>query len=108
MTLCAWRRSATLVRTAISKSNAKLAEPGSVAFQFKHCGQVFVAPTVEEDQVSACTAALMRLGQPPAARMHASALMACSSCLLPRTGLSSTNHSLDRDLRLCGIVPVQA
>ena len=44
-------RSATLVRTAISKSNAKLAEPGSVAFQFKHCGQVVVAASVEEDQV---------------------------------------------------------
>ena len=46
-------RSATLVRTAISKANAKLAEPGSVAFQFKRCGQVMVTANdgVEEDQV---------------------------------------------------------
>ena len=44
-------RSATLVRTAISKASAKLAEPGSVAFQFKRCGQVVVsAAGVEEDQ----------------------------------------------------------
>ena len=25
-----------------------------MAFQFKHCGQIVVAPTVEEDQVRLC------------------------------------------------------
>nr|HMN58035.1 YebC/PmpR family DNA-binding transcriptional regulator [Ottowia sp.] len=39
------------VRHAFSKYGGNMGTEGSVAFQFKHCGQIVFAPGVSEDQV---------------------------------------------------------
>lgn len=39
------------VRHALSKNGGNLGTDGSVAFQFKHCGQFFLAPGTPEDKV---------------------------------------------------------
>jgi len=39
------------VRHAFSKNGGNLGTDGSVAFQFKHCGQIILAPGVDEDKV---------------------------------------------------------
>ncbi len=39
------------VRHAFSKFGGNLGTEGSVAFQFKHCGQIIFAPGTSEDQV---------------------------------------------------------
>jgi transcriptional/translational regulatory protein YebC/TACO1 len=39
------------VRHAFSKYGGNLGTEGSVAFQFKHCGQIIFAPGVSEDKV---------------------------------------------------------
>jgi YebC/PmpR family DNA-binding regulatory protein len=44
-------RTVAEVRHAFSKYGGNLGTEGSVAFQFKHCGQVIFAPGVSEDKV---------------------------------------------------------
>ena len=44
-------RTVAEVRHAFSKYGGNLGTEGSVAFQFKHCGQFIFAPGVSEDQV---------------------------------------------------------
>ena len=44
-------RSASEVRTAITKSGGKVADPGSVLFNFERRGLVWVAPSEDEDKV---------------------------------------------------------
>ncbi len=39
------------VRYALSKFGGNLGTDGSVAFQFKHCGQIILAPGADEDRV---------------------------------------------------------
>jgi YebC/PmpR family DNA-binding regulatory protein len=44
-------RTVAEVRHAFSKHGGNLGTEGSVAFQFKHCGQFFLAPGTDEDKV---------------------------------------------------------
>jgi YebC/PmpR family DNA-binding regulatory protein len=44
-------RTVAEVRHALSKHGGNLGTEGSVAFQFKHCGQLIFAPGTPEDQV---------------------------------------------------------
>lgn len=44
-------RTVAEVRHAFSKHGGNLGTDGSVAFQFKHCGQLIFAPGTSEDQV---------------------------------------------------------
>lgn len=44
-------RTVAEVRHAFSKHGGNMGTEGSVAFQFKHCGQLIFAPGVSEDQV---------------------------------------------------------
>ena len=44
-------RTVAEVRHAFSKHGGNLGTEGSVAFQFKHCGQFFLAPGTSEDKV---------------------------------------------------------
>ncbi len=44
-------RTVAEVRHAFSKYGGNLGTEGSVAFQFKHCGQLIFAPGTSEDQV---------------------------------------------------------
>ena len=44
-------RTVAEVRHAFSKSGGNLGTEGSVAFQFKHCGQLILAPGTSEDKV---------------------------------------------------------
>jgi YebC/PmpR family DNA-binding regulatory protein len=44
-------RTVAEVRHAFSKLGGNLGTEGSVAFQFKHCGQILLAPGVSEDKV---------------------------------------------------------
>ncbi len=44
-------RTVAEVRHAFSKHGGNLGTEGSVAFQFRHCGQIVFAPGVSEDQV---------------------------------------------------------
>jgi len=44
-------RTVAEVRHALSKHGGNLGTDGSVAFQFKHCGQLIFAPGTSEDQV---------------------------------------------------------
>ena len=44
-------RTVAEVRHALSKHGGNMGTEGSVAFQFKHCGQLFFAPGTSEDQV---------------------------------------------------------
>jgi YebC/PmpR family DNA-binding regulatory protein len=44
-------RTVAEVRHAFSKYGGNMGTEGSVAFQFKHCGQLFFAPGTNEDQV---------------------------------------------------------
>jgi len=44
-------RTVAEVRHAFSKYGGNLGQEGSVAFQFKHCGQFVFAPGTSEDQV---------------------------------------------------------
>jgi transcriptional/translational regulatory protein YebC/TACO1 len=44
-------RTVAEVRHAFSKYGGNLGTEGSVAFQFKHCGQFFFAPGTSEDRV---------------------------------------------------------
>jgi YebC/PmpR family DNA-binding regulatory protein len=44
-------RTVAEVRHALSKHGGNLGTEGSVAFQFKHCGQLVFAPGTNEDQV---------------------------------------------------------
>jgi len=44
-------RTVAEVRHALSKHGGKLGTDGSVAFQFKHCGQLILAPGTSEDAV---------------------------------------------------------
>jgi YebC/PmpR family DNA-binding regulatory protein len=44
-------RTVAEVRHAFSKYGGNLGTEGSVAFQFKHCGQIIFAPGTSEDQV---------------------------------------------------------
>ena len=44
-------RTVAEVRHAFSKYGGNLGTEGSVAFQFKHCGQIILAPGTSEDQV---------------------------------------------------------
>lgn len=45
-------RSASEVRTAVHKAGGKMADPGSVMFNFQRQGQVFVSTEATEDQVT--------------------------------------------------------
>ena len=45
-------RSASEVRSAVQKAGGKMADPGSVMFNFQRQGQVFVSSEASEDQVS--------------------------------------------------------
>ena len=47
----AMRRTVAEVRHALSKHGGNLGTEGSVAFQFKHCGQLIFAPGTDEDHV---------------------------------------------------------
>ena len=44
-------RSASEVRAAVMKAGGKMADPGSVMFNFQRQGQVFVSSEASEDQV---------------------------------------------------------
>src|SRR3982750_3571238 len=44
-------RTVAEVRHAFSKHGGNLGSEGSVAFQFKHCGQIILAPGTSEDKV---------------------------------------------------------
>ncbi len=44
-------RTVAEVRHAFSKNGGNLGTEGSVAFQFKHCGQILLAPGASEDKV---------------------------------------------------------
>ena len=44
-------RTVAEVRHAFSKHGGNLGSEGSVAFQFRHCGQLFYAPGTDEDRV---------------------------------------------------------
>lgn len=44
-------RSASEVRSAVQKAGGKMADPGSVMFNFQRQGQVFVSSEASEDQV---------------------------------------------------------
>ena len=44
-------RTVAEVRHILSKNGGNLGTEGSVAFQFKHCGQLFFAPGTDEDKV---------------------------------------------------------
>jgi len=44
-------RTVAEVRHALSKNGGNLGAEGSVAFQFKHCGQIILAPGTSEDKV---------------------------------------------------------
>ncbi|KAK9790317.1 hypothetical protein WJX73_002980 [Symbiochloris irregularis] len=44
-------RSAMEVRTVVTRSGAKMADPGSVAFGFKRCGVVAIAGGADEEEV---------------------------------------------------------
>ena len=44
-------RSASEVRAAVMRAGGKMADPGSVMFNFQRQGQVFVSPEASEDQV---------------------------------------------------------
>ena len=44
-------RSASEVRAAVQKAGGKMADPGSVMFNFQRQGQVFVSSEASEDQV---------------------------------------------------------
>jgi len=44
-------RTVAEVRHALSKHGGNLGTEGSVAFQFKHCGQLIFAPGTDEDHV---------------------------------------------------------
>lgn len=44
-------RSASEVRSAVQKAGGKMADPGSVMFNFQRQGQVFVRAEASEDQV---------------------------------------------------------
>ena len=44
-------RTVAEVRHAFSKHGGNMGTEGSVAFQFKHCGQIIFAPGASEDQV---------------------------------------------------------
>ena len=44
-------RTVAEVRHAFNKDGGNMGTEGSVAFQFKHCGQIIFAPGVSEDQV---------------------------------------------------------
>jgi YebC/PmpR family DNA-binding regulatory protein len=44
-------RTVAEVRHALSKHGGNLGTEGSVAFQFKHCGQLIFAPGTDEDKV---------------------------------------------------------
>jgi YebC/PmpR family DNA-binding regulatory protein len=46
-------RTVAEVRHALSKHGGNLGTEGSVAFQFKHCGQLIFAPGTDEDQIMA-------------------------------------------------------
>lgn len=51
-------RSASEVRAAVMRAGGKMADPGSVMFNFQRQGQVFVSPEASEDQVHICCAIL--------------------------------------------------
>ena len=44
-------RTVAEVRHALSKHGGNMGTEGSVAFQFKHCGQIIYAPGTDEDKV---------------------------------------------------------
>ena len=44
-------RSASEVRAAVVRAGGKMADPGSVLFNFQRLGQVFVGPGASEDEV---------------------------------------------------------
>lgn len=44
-------RSASEVRAAVTRAGGKMADPGSVLFNFQRLGQVFVGSSVSEDEV---------------------------------------------------------
>jgi YebC/PmpR family DNA-binding regulatory protein len=44
-------RTVAEVRHAFSKHGGNMGTEGSVAFQFKHCGQIVLAPGADEDKV---------------------------------------------------------
>jgi YebC/PmpR family DNA-binding regulatory protein len=44
-------RTVAEVRHALSKNGGNMGTEGSVAFQFKHCGQIILAPGTSEDKV---------------------------------------------------------
>src|SRR5688500_3802301 len=44
-------RTVAEVRHAFSKHGGNMGTEGSVAFQFKHCGQILLAPGADEDKV---------------------------------------------------------
>jgi len=44
-------RTVAVVRHAFSKNGGNMGTEGSVAFQFKHCGQLIYAPGTSEDKV---------------------------------------------------------
>ena len=44
-------RTVAEVRHILSKNGGNLGTEGSVVFQFKHCGQLFLAPGTDEDKV---------------------------------------------------------
>lgn len=44
-------RSASEVRTAVQKAGGKMADPGSVMFNFQRQGQIFVSSEASEDEV---------------------------------------------------------
>jgi transcriptional/translational regulatory protein YebC/TACO1 len=46
-------RTVAEVRFAFSKYGGNMGTEGSVAFQFKHCGQILLAPGTDEDKVMA-------------------------------------------------------
>jgi transcriptional/translational regulatory protein YebC/TACO1 len=52
--LCVQNRSASEVRTAVTKSGGKMADPGSVLFNFQRSGLVLVDAAGGEDVVRAC------------------------------------------------------
>ena len=66
-------RTVAEVRHAFSKYGGNLGTEGSVAFQFKHCGQFVFAPGTSEDKV-------MEVALEPARKTWSPATTAPSRC----------------------------
>ncbi len=86
------------VRHAFSKCGGNLGTDGSVVFQFKHCGQIILAPGADEDQVMEIA---LEAGAEDVVANEDGSIEILTA---PNNDLAAVNDALEA----AGITPVQA